>query len=76
MIGRYSDSTIDTLEMMDDDEKINLELIVGLIRHIVMKEDVSVFPVCLAGFFVCVCVCIQVCFHVTWPNQGQMVSLE
>ncbi|XP_077104241.1 ATP-dependent DNA/RNA helicase DHX36 isoform X1 [Siphateles boraxobius] len=41
---RYSDSTIDTLAMIDDDEKINLELIVGLIRHIVMKEDVSTFP--------------------------------
>ncbi|KAI2653722.1 ATP-dependent DNA/RNA helicase DHX36 [Labeo rohita] len=48
---RYSDSTIDTLEMMDDDDKINLELIVALIRHIVMKEDVSAFPVRLAAFF-------------------------
>lgn len=58
MIGRYSDSTIDALEMMDDDDKINLELIVALIRHIVMKEDVSAFPVRLAVFiflFFCVC---------------------
>lgn len=57
MIGRYSDSTIDTLEMMDDDEKINLELIVGLIRHIVMKEDVSAFLVSLAVIFVYSSVC-------------------
>uniref|UniRef100_A0A672P7A2 RNA helicase n=1 Tax=Sinocyclocheilus grahami TaxID=75366 RepID=A0A672P7A2_SINGR len=33
-------STTDALEMMDDDDKINLQLIVALIRHIVMKEDV------------------------------------
>lgn len=62
MIGRYSDSTTDALEMMDDDDKINLELIVALIRHIVMKEDVSAFPVILAVFFffgvyVSVCPC-------------------
>jgi len=57
VIGRYSDSTIDTLQMMDDDEKINLELIVGLIRHIVMKEDVSAFLVSLAVIFVCLSVC-------------------
>ncbi|XP_048066763.1 ATP-dependent DNA/RNA helicase DHX36 isoform X2 [Megalobrama amblycephala] len=47
---RYSDSTIDTLEMMDDDEKINLELIVGLIRHIVMKEDDGAILVFLPGW--------------------------
>ncbi|XP_067245956.1 ATP-dependent DNA/RNA helicase DHX36 [Chanodichthys erythropterus] len=47
---RYSDSTIDTLEMMDDDEKINLELIVGLIRHIVMKEDEGAILVFLPGW--------------------------
>ncbi|XP_067275989.1 ATP-dependent DNA/RNA helicase DHX36 [Pseudorasbora parva] len=47
---RYSDSTIDTLEMMDNDEKINLELIVGLIRHIVMKEDDGAILVFLPGW--------------------------
>ncbi|XP_051727334.1 ATP-dependent DNA/RNA helicase DHX36 [Ctenopharyngodon idella] len=47
---RYSDSTIDTLKMMDDDEKINLELIVGLIRHIVMKEDDGAILVFLPGW--------------------------
>ncbi|CAM4578649.1 unnamed protein product [Leuciscus chuanchicus] len=47
---RYSDSTIDTLEMMDDDEKINLELIVGLIRHIVMKENDGAILVFLPGW--------------------------
>ncbi|XP_077104242.1 ATP-dependent DNA/RNA helicase DHX36 isoform X2 [Siphateles boraxobius] len=47
---RYSDSTIDTLAMIDDDEKINLELIVGLIRHIVMKEDDGAILVFLPGW--------------------------
>ncbi len=69
MIGRYSDSTINALEMMDDDDKINLEFIVALIRHLVMKEDVSAFPVCLAVFVLVFFV------YVTWPNQGQMLSL-
>ncbi len=54
---------------MDDDDKINLEFIVALIRHLVMKEDVSAFPVCLAVFVLVFFV------YVTWPNQGQMVSL-
>lgn len=56
MIGRYSDSTIDALEMMDDDDKINLELIVALIRHIVRNEDVS--PSRLGAF---VCTRVSVC---------------
>uniref|UniRef100_A0A8C2FVD3 RNA helicase n=1 Tax=Cyprinus carpio TaxID=7962 RepID=A0A8C2FVD3_CYPCA len=47
---RYSDSTIDALEMMDDDDKINLELIVALIRHIVMKEDHGAILVFLPGW--------------------------
>uniref|UniRef100_A0A673NDV9 ATP-dependent DNA/RNA helicase DHX36 n=1 Tax=Sinocyclocheilus rhinocerous TaxID=307959 RepID=A0A673NDV9_9TELE len=47
---RYSDSTTDALEMMDDDDKINLELIVALIRHIVMKEDNGAILVFLPGW--------------------------
>lgn len=47
---RYSDSTIDALEMMDDDDKINLELIVALIRHIVMNEDNGAILVFLPGW--------------------------
>uniref|UniRef100_A0A8C2H583 RNA helicase n=1 Tax=Cyprinus carpio TaxID=7962 RepID=A0A8C2H583_CYPCA len=47
---RYSDSTIDALEMMDDDDKINLELIVALIRHIVMKEDNGAILAFLPGW--------------------------
>uniref|UniRef100_A0A8C2D056 RNA helicase n=1 Tax=Cyprinus carpio TaxID=7962 RepID=A0A8C2D056_CYPCA len=46
----YSDSTIDALEMMDDDDKINLELIVALIRHIVMKEDNGAILAFLPGW--------------------------
>ncbi|KAG9348145.1 hypothetical protein JZ751_001880 [Albula glossodonta] len=38
---RYSDSTIDVLEAMDDDDKIDLALIVELIRYIVLNEDLS-----------------------------------
>ncbi|KAF7243228.1 ATP-dependent DNA/RNA helicase DHX36 [Varanus komodoensis] len=37
--GRYSESTIDALEMMDDD-KIDLDLIAALIRYIVLEEEV------------------------------------
>lgn len=40
MFYRYSDNTIETLEMLDNDDKIDLELIVTLIRHIVLKEEV------------------------------------
>ena len=43
MFFRYSDNTIETLELLDNDEKIDLELIVALIRHIVLKEEVSCF---------------------------------
>lgn len=38
---RYSDDTISTVETLDSDEKIDLELIVALIRHIVQNEEVS-----------------------------------
>lgn len=37
---RYSPSTIDALEMMDDD-KVDLDLIAALIRHIVLEEEVQ-----------------------------------
>nr|XP_055030353.1 ATP-dependent DNA/RNA helicase DHX36 [Misgurnus anguillicaudatus] len=47
---RYSDSTIDALELMDDDDKINLELIVALIRHIVMNENDGAILVFLPGW--------------------------
>ena len=59
VIGRFSDSTIDVMEMMDDDDKIDLELIVELIRHIVMKEDVSTECV-FVSLWLCGCLC-QVC---------------
>lgn len=36
---RYSAGTIDALEMMDDD-KVDLDLIAALIRHIVLEEEV------------------------------------
>ncbi|XP_051512420.1 ATP-dependent DNA/RNA helicase DHX36-like [Myxocyprinus asiaticus] len=47
---RFSVSTIDALEMMNDDDKINLELIVALIRHIVMHEDNGAILVFLPGW--------------------------
>ncbi|KAL7879161.1 hypothetical protein AOLI_G00101350 [Acnodon oligacanthus] len=47
---RYSDSTIDALEMMDEDDKINLDLIAALIRHIVMSEDDGAILVFLPGW--------------------------
>lgn len=51
MFYRYSDNTIETLEMLDDDDKIDLELILALIRHIVLKEEVSdVCQMTLVGF--------------------------
>ncbi|KAJ8280492.1 hypothetical protein GJAV_G00055500 [Gymnothorax javanicus] len=48
--NRYSDSTIDVLEAMDDDDKIDLALIVELIRHIVMNEDEGAILVFLPGW--------------------------
>lgn len=53
---RYSAGTIDALEMMDDD-KVDLDLIAALIRHIVLEEEV---PFCF----------IAQCFQDTtelWP---------
>lgn len=41
VFDRYSDDTIEALEMLDNDEKIDLGLIVALIRHIVLNEQVS-----------------------------------
>ncbi len=41
MSYRYSDNTIEALEMLDNDDKIDLELILALIRHIVLNEEVS-----------------------------------
>lgn len=41
MFYRYSDHTIAALEMLDSDEKIDLQLILALIRHIVLNQEVS-----------------------------------
>lgn len=40
-VTRYSDDTIYALEKFDEDEKIDLELILALIRHIVLNDEVS-----------------------------------
>ncbi|XP_048460467.1 ATP-dependent DNA/RNA helicase DHX36 [Rhincodon typus] len=37
--GRYSDSTIEALEILHDDDKIDLNLIVALIKHIVLHGE-------------------------------------
>ncbi|XP_071422863.1 ATP-dependent DNA/RNA helicase DHX36 isoform X1 [Pithys albifrons albifrons] len=47
--GRYSASTIDALEMMDDD-KVDLNLIAALIRHIVLEEEDGAILVFLPGW--------------------------
>lgn len=47
---RFSDSTINALEMMDEEDKINLDLIVALIRHIVLNEDDGAILVFLPGW--------------------------
>lgn len=41
MFHRYSDDTIEAVEMLDSDDKIDLELIASLIRQIVLNEGVS-----------------------------------
>lgn len=41
IFNRYSDNTIEALEMLDNDDKIDLELILALIRHIVLNDEVS-----------------------------------
>lgn len=60
VIGRFSDTTIEVLGMMDDDDNIDLELTAALIRHIAVNENVSAFPVLMflyiwVGFFVYCC---------------------
>uniref|UniRef100_A0A7N6BD27 ATP-dependent DNA/RNA helicase DHX36 n=1 Tax=Anabas testudineus TaxID=64144 RepID=A0A7N6BD27_ANATE len=47
---RYSDNTIAALEMLDNDDKIDLDLIVALIRHIVLNEDEGAILVFLPGW--------------------------
>uniref|UniRef100_A0A8D0B798 ATP-dependent DNA/RNA helicase DHX36 n=1 Tax=Salvator merianae TaxID=96440 RepID=A0A8D0B798_SALMN len=47
--GRYSESTIDALEMIDDD-KIDLDLIATLIRYIVLEEEDGAILVFLPGW--------------------------
>lgn len=46
---KYSESTIDALQYIDD-EKVNLELIVELIRHIVLREEDGAILVFLPGW--------------------------
>lgn len=41
MFYRYSDDTIEAVETLDSDDKIDLELIASLIRQIVLNEGVS-----------------------------------
>ncbi|XP_015225790.1 PREDICTED: ATP-dependent RNA helicase DHX36 isoform X1 [Cyprinodon variegatus] len=48
--GRYSDSTIEAVEMLDNDEKIDLELILALIRYIVLNEGEGAILVFLPGW--------------------------
>ncbi|XP_047449479.1 ATP-dependent DNA/RNA helicase DHX36 [Mugil cephalus] len=48
--GRYSDNTIEALEMLDGDEKIDLELILALIRYIVLNEEEGAVLVFLPGW--------------------------
>ncbi|XP_030622208.1 ATP-dependent DNA/RNA helicase DHX36 [Chanos chanos] len=47
---RYSESTTDVVEMLDSDDKIDLELIVALIHHIVMNEEDGAILVFLPGW--------------------------
>ncbi|XP_061538269.1 ATP-dependent DNA/RNA helicase DHX36 [Phycodurus eques] len=48
--ARYSESTIAALEMLDGDDKIDLELIVALIRHIVLNDEEGAILVFLPGW--------------------------
>uniref|UniRef100_A0A3Q1FLL2 ATP-dependent DNA/RNA helicase DHX36 n=1 Tax=Acanthochromis polyacanthus TaxID=80966 RepID=A0A3Q1FLL2_9TELE len=48
--GRYSDNTIEALEMLDGDDKIDLELILALIRYIVLNEEEGAILVFLPGW--------------------------
>ncbi|KAM6961464.1 ATP-dependent DNA/RNA helicase DHX36 [Aplochiton taeniatus] len=47
---RYSDSTIEVLEMLDNDDKMDLDLIMQLIRHIVLHEEDGAILVFLPGW--------------------------
>ncbi|KAH0624092.1 hypothetical protein JD844_007453 [Phrynosoma platyrhinos] len=47
--GRYSESTIDALEIMDDD-KIDLNLIAALIKYIALEEEEGAILVFLPGW--------------------------
>ncbi|KAM4566225.1 ATP-dependent DNA/RNA helicase DHX36 [Odontesthes bonariensis] len=48
--GRYSNSTVEALEMLDSDEKIDLHLILALIRHIVVNDEEGAILVFLPGW--------------------------
>uniref|UniRef100_A0A3Q3GD52 ATP-dependent DNA/RNA helicase DHX36 n=1 Tax=Labrus bergylta TaxID=56723 RepID=A0A3Q3GD52_9LABR len=48
--GRYSDSTISAVELLDGDDKIDLGLILALIRHIVLKDEEGAILVFLPGW--------------------------
>ncbi|KAK7905216.1 hypothetical protein WMY93_017823 [Mugilogobius chulae] len=48
--ARYSDSTIEALEKLDTDDKIDLELILALIRYIVNKDEEGAILVFLPGW--------------------------
>uniref|UniRef100_A0A8D3AK81 ATP-dependent DNA/RNA helicase DHX36 n=1 Tax=Scophthalmus maximus TaxID=52904 RepID=A0A8D3AK81_SCOMX len=47
---RYSDDTISAVEMLDSNDKIDLELILALIRHIVLQEEEGAILVFLPGW--------------------------
>ncbi|XP_069004357.1 ATP-dependent DNA/RNA helicase DHX36 isoform X2 [Embiotoca jacksoni] len=47
---RYSDRTVEALEMLDSDDKIDLELILALIRHIVLNDEEGAILVFLPGW--------------------------
>uniref|UniRef100_A0A669DQ63 ATP-dependent DNA/RNA helicase DHX36 n=1 Tax=Oreochromis niloticus TaxID=8128 RepID=A0A669DQ63_ORENI len=47
---RYSDTTIEALEILDRDEKIDLDLILALIRYIVLNEEEGAILVFLPGW--------------------------
>ncbi|XP_062901383.1 ATP-dependent DNA/RNA helicase DHX36 [Mobula hypostoma] len=48
--GRYSDSTIEALEILHNDDKIDLNLIVALIKHIVFSGEDGAILVFLPGW--------------------------
>lgn len=48
--GRYSHTTIEALEKLDNDDRINLELIVALIHRIVLEEEEGAILVFLPGW--------------------------